>query len=404
MSAAKLHLRPALLGCLGLLLAAPAHAQTPMPTTPTTGIAATDFQIRVMLPKGKDFVFVTADVDRDLYLNRAHCECDSPIRIRVELTPQALATKKAAITKQRVSLILGTAACVDATSSVRTGAKCTTLRDKIDLINLTRQAEDVDTTVGALFRAANAPTGEGCAADFMQAAWLLVDETGTGDPVTGLQGTSAPTLPLPLDGRAPPPPSDVQVTPGNEALAVSWTRTMLASDQNGYVVFCSRAGLPVFKDTFFHGKDFFTQQLVCGTSTTGITQKLTAADPVLAADNLEADTGRPIDAPAEMQRLDTAYVCSNLLTTSTEWRIHTLQNGIQYVVGVASVDTHGNASPLDLALVQTPIPTTDFYRAYRAAGGGADGGFCSYGQRPRAAGWWLSLLAVAALAVSRRRR
>jgi hypothetical protein len=401
MSAAKLHLRPALLGCLGLLLAAPAHAQTPMPTPGATALTKDDFDLKLL--KADEKTFLTTDVDRALYLNRANCQCKSGFFLRVGLTATGVSKATNLPTLQTAEVRIGGPECVasDVTSVEMAKTKCTSLGTVV-LADLARRAKDFPATVFDLFAAKNlnAPAGDECGIEAPQTIWLAVDTTGDQRPDL----TDAPSLALNIDGKAPPPPSDVVVTPGNEALSVSWTRTTVVSDQNGYVVFCSRAGLPVFKDTFFHGKDFFTQQLVCGTSTTGITQKLTAADPVLAADNLEADTGRPIDAPAEMQRLDTAYVCSNLLTTSSEWRIHTLQNGIQYVVGVASVDTHGNASPLDLALVQTPIPTTDFYRAYRAAGGGADGGFCSYGQRPRAAGWWLSLLAVAALAVSRRRR
>jgi hypothetical protein len=112
-----------------------------------------------------------------------------------------------------------------------------------------------------------------------------------------------------------------------------------------------------------------------------------------------------VGAPEEFRALDSRFLCSELLTSSNEWRIKILQNGIPYVVGVASVDTHGNASPIETALVQSPIATRDFFRGYREAGGEAEGGYCRYGEGGRAGGW--ATLALAGLAVTlaaRRRR
>jgi hypothetical protein len=387
------------LACLVFLAAGPVRAES-NPTTPTTPVATGPFKFEILTPGG---TYLNSDVERGLYFNRAHCQCKSGVTIRVSLNPgQAmpdLPTKPA-------TLRIGESACVTATTSNFHAAKCADV-GTVMLSDLIRP-HDFTITVHDLFQAPNLKDNNPeCGAESPQNIFLMIDADGNGLPDMNYADAMAPTVQVQLDGKAPPAPTDVKVTPGNGALSLSWTKTSLISDQNGFVVFCSRAGLPVFKDTFFKTNDFFTQDLVCGSGTSAMTQRLTALEPVGAADAVPVDetaTGRPIDPPPEMQRLDTAFVCSNLLTTSNESRISILQNGIPYVVGVAAVDKHGNASPLEKAYVQTPVATTDFYTAYRQSGGAAQGGFCSYGQRGRAAGWCLSLLALAAVAMTRRRR
>src|SRR5207253_2029738 len=125
------------------------------------------------------------------------------------------------------------------------------------------------------------------------------------------------------DGEAPAVPTDVTVTPGNEALTAHWTRPTVMNDQNGVLVFCSRADMPVFKPSYFSGNEYESQRTECPAKTV-----------VPAPDQSTAFGG-----------LDPDFLCSQLLTTSSEWRIKGLQNGIPYQVGVAAVDTHGNASP-----------------------------------------------------------
>jgi len=62
----------------------------------------------------------------------------------------------------------------------------------------------------------------------------------------------------------------------------------------------------------------------------------------------------------------------------------------------------GNPSPIDVAYLQTPIPTRDFYQGYREAGGTAEGGYCAYGRgRP---GWFAVGGMMLVLVLWRRRR
>jgi len=81
-----------------------------------------------------------------------------------------------------------------------------------------------------------------------------------------------------------------------------------------------------------------------------------------------------------------------------------LLNGTTYAVAMASEDKFGNISTVSNVACGTPANVTGFYEAYRAAGGDAGGGFCSFGV-PK---FGRSSLAVAALflgvVLARRRR
>jgi hypothetical protein len=54
-----------------------------------------------------------------------------------------------------------------------------------------------------------------------------------------------------------------------------------------------------------------------------------------------------------------------------------LVNGKTYAVSVAALDSFGNVGELASPICQFPEETTDFWRNYRNAGGGAGGGYCS---------------------------
>jgi MYXO-CTERM domain-containing protein len=377
-------------------LAGPALAQTTTPTpTPSGGLAPSDLLIRVQKPVGNNqWAFITTDVELARYFNGARCKCDDPIRITVDLAP-ASAAKRNTVNVGTYMIRIGNIDCVTANSTNFMNAKCTDLVKSGLLTSLVSQGTTVDTTVGALFRAPNITNGASCAVEFQQNIWLMVDQ----DPLDMLPDAafadaSAPKLSLHLDGLGPPAPTDVKVTPGNEALSLSWTKGGLVDDQNGYVVFCSRADQPVFKPSLYATDQFATQKTACfqasntKSALTLSTNASTMAPPLV------------IGAPAAFQDLNPDYVCSRLITTATSWRITGLQNGIPYVVAVAAVDIRGNASVVDTALVQTPIQTVGFYDAYRAAGGEASG--CSYGAGGSAGGAALALLALGL--VRRRRR
>jgi hypothetical protein len=187
---------------------------------------------------------------------------------------------------------------------------------------------------------------------------------------------------LVIDAAPPPTPVVTSLAPANEALIVNWTAIdkALTVDLAGYQVFCTRA------DQY--------RVFGLGTFTTSI-------------DSACGD--EPTDeSPTALADLNTNFLCSGFLGVSdTSARIKVLQNGIPYGIGVAAVDTHGNASPI-VAQYQKPVQTLDFYHQYRTGDpqGEATGG-CSIGgdALPGVAGVGLAVgLAGFALVRSRRRR
>jgi hypothetical protein len=100
---------------------------------------------------------------------------------------------------------------------------------------------------------------------------------------------------------------------------------------------------------------------------------------------------------------DSAYLCGSGQKTSQTANARGLVNGVPYNVAVAAVDTYANTGVLSQLACQVPQPVTGFYKAYRAAGGTAGGGFCSF-SRTRQPLPLFALLAVVAGLVLRRRR
>lgn len=351
-----------------LALVPAARAQNTNPTPTAAAFTKDDFEIRLERKDDNDkWIFPTA-IEAQYFFNNARCECDTPVALRIDMKSTGVQKQLAANKDGTVLLYSGPANCVESTSDKRPRVSngmmegCTLLATLPTLPNLAKSFHEVETTVGKMFASGNPPTGKGCAAHFTQSVWLWVDSDRVGNPDSGIAGSGAPSLAIDYDGEAPAEPANVTVSPGNEALTVKWTRSTVASDQVGSLVFCSRAGLPVFNPSYFTDGDYQSRKTACPKK----------VFPTTAADTMAFGA------------LDPAFLCSNQLTNSNEWRIKGLQNGILYQVGVAAVDFHGNASPLENVLVQAPVPTVDFYDAYRAAGGEASG--CSYGGRASSGG------------------
>lgn len=379
---------------IGLLLAVPAGAFAQADPDPNmTGWSAADFQIRMQRLAGMSWKDVN-EQDIKLHFNRARCECGEQIRFLIELTTTGRA-KQTAIAEELLDVVIGPTDCAADQSQVRANAACLPKLTDVDLTDLRANGAVMTTTATELF--SKAPMGRtgGCSADIEQKVWILL-KNKSGDLL--LKEGSAPSLSIRLDGEAPAPPRDVVVRGGNEALEVKWD-AVRATDFEGYVVLCARAGAyPVYKQTYYDGK-FHTAASVCDRSVSP-----TARERAVFGARKPED-GEVSTAPDTFFRLDTAFVCSEMIPSGTSARLSGLQNGIPYAVGVASVDERGNASPIQDVVVQVPIPTRDFYRGYREAGGEAEGGYCAYGRRGgRSAALILGAAALAVIGLRRKRR
>ncbi len=435
----------------------PADAQTTTGTTATDAAIFTkdDFLLRIWQLDSKKVPQPLSATEQMYFFNRARCECDVPLEITVEYTASGQVKKNQLTQEGTAQLYLGETNCLAADPTTLTNARCAPLGTVIPLTNLGRDRVRISTTVKALFttRGGNATTdtttGKECVSEFVQKIWLGVYATRKSTP--DLTADTAPQLPFNLDGRAPSAPTAIQATPGNEALQVSWKAVTGVPDLLGYLVFCSRGDkLPVFKPSYYKDQ-FRSQASQCGPSSTvgktaadaGTTDAVAAADngavdaanavptPDAAARDRDAAAGTstsvatdaeiaPGDAgasgfndisrgtlliaPDPFKALNPDFLCSGLLTAQTNARIYTLQNDIPYLMGVSAVDKRGNASPITEVVLQRPVPSRDFYRAYRAEGGSAAGGYCSIGAGGGCSRYLGSLLGACVAGLLWRRR
>ena len=100
---------------------------------------------------------------------------------------------------------------------------------------------------------------------------------------------------------------------------------------------------------------------------------------------------------------DPAYLCGSGQKTSQTADARGLVNGVPYNVAVAAFDTYANTGVLSTLQCQVPQPITGFYKAYRAAGGTAGGGFCSFSRTRQPLPLFALLAVVAGLGLRRRR-
>jgi hypothetical protein len=97
-----------------------------------------------------------------------------------------------------------------------------------------------------------------------------------------------------------------------------------------------------------------------------------------------------------------AYGCGTVQSTANGGEAAPLTNGVTYAVAIASVDSYLNVGPVSQVTCGTPQLVTDFYEAYREAGGKGGGGFCAIGRNPTHT--LTALMALGALGLIARRR
>lgn len=377
---------------LPLLTPAPAKAQgtgTGGSSGTSQAVSKADFFMRLLRPDGEDKWTIFTEFEQKYYFNRARCSCsDEVVRLELDLSTTGAAKRTMFATNQTViQVLIGEVACVSSDPAALKAAICSdpplatlTLAD----LARARQRTTIDIPVSAFY----GPSGGECTRRGQQFIRLRVDTNGDGVP--DLTGEAAPVLSVEYDGEAPPPPATagIKVRPGNEALEVSWERDQGVADFRGYVVFCSRGEAPVYAESSYDDQ-YRTAETECPSSAT--VQPLRRADgpqlpPLAQAQQADDGAGEvngtreaegPFTAPTPFATLDTRFVCSELLVSQDSTRLTGLQNEIPYLVGVATIDLHGNASPIESVLLQRPFATRDFFRGYREADGQAVGGYCA---------------------------
>jgi len=383
-----------LFGLLSLFAASRASAQGG--TGGTTGAAAlstSDFTFFLQRydTGQKDWVQMNS-TEQQFFFNRARCECDG------DTTNWSgyfkIAIQSASTTSTKVAALLTQNLLSSGRAAIFAGGNATNCLDpnnvlaKDTCLNLIEPGTQAAGIEGGITAIVNPTVWKSSP---IPAAWLFNSTTSpictsaaecdskancaTASPLTAtiyvwVQTTALQTPDLSnlsfnvnLVGQVSFAPTDVTVQGGNEALAVSWDWPIdLNPSANptfmGTQVFCVRgADNPVFQ------AGIFSPSYMTSSGTNGICQNIAPAS---------SSTG--------ILGLDPAYLCSGLLpSTSKNYRIWQLQNGISYGVGVAAIDKYGNASIISDLVYGIPIPTVDFYTEYKNSGGTAQGGFCAVG-------------------------
>jgi hypothetical protein len=330
--------------------------------------------------------------DQARFLNKARCDCTTPVWLFVTLTNSGFA-KRRLLTSQngQVRVRAGGTQCADPVY----GLSCVELYNQPlatflaqGKTTIATDARVLSTQTVATTTADGGVTGGGtfkptpdCAGNttngFLQTIWVLVDSTGT-----GAWDSTTPQYNFKVDLSPPPAPAVVKISPGNEAIVLDWTAVDYATNQDlqGYQVYCRRgADLQVFAEGTF----------------TPYAQSCPATRTATGAEGL-----------------DPLFACSPLISRSaTEHRVKILQNGIAYGATVVSIDNSGNAST-PVMLEAEPTKTLSFYDYYRSGGvdGDAAGGFCAVapgegeGHRPLIGAGVAGAAFVAALVFRARRR
>ena len=338
--------RPAALAVFLLAFAGalPAAAQTP-------ALVKEDFLFRVQRRDGAGYTDLIA-AERARYFNLAKCECKIEIRIRAEPAVNAAAkmTQIAAMSGPGIIRMMIGPNCADADPRQR--ADCVQLGPDLTFVEFASRGLIADRTVKQI---ASPMTMKCDPVRREQKIWLLVDARS--DSMPDLLRDAAPVESVIVDNEPPPAPSVREVTGGHEALAVSWAGLPPdVADLDGYQIFCSRAEHQVFADGTFDDLQMETPASLCGAPAAAVSTRTAAV----------LDRGTPFPAFGDLKNLDPRFACSDHLpATQTSTRISILQNGIPYLVGVASVDRHGNTSPLTAVYLQRPVPTKSFYLGYR---------------------------------------
>jgi len=365
-------------------LASPqAYGQTGGTTGTTSGtLTKDDVFIGIQRVKGENL----NEVNRAKFLNNASCRCKRPAWIKAVINASSLAKSAQVPAGDSVLMYLGTSCdnstvnrdqvCRKLASTVMSDFRANGMLVPTSVDVLSKQySVNVPTTgsggssgTGGAGGAGGAggststttddtdPSGCDAVGDmFSQTVWLFIESSaGARDALS--MGTG-----IVIDAAPPPTPTNFKVAPANEALIASWTAVdkTTTSDLAGYQVFCARRG----NEQVFLNGTFTTYVDTCGGDP--------ADDPQL-----------PItDSATFIADRNTNFICSDLLSVAdTSFRIKILENAITYAVGVAAVDSHGNASKM-IEMPGTPIQTTDFYNKYRSGDpqGAAVGGACAVG-------------------------
>ncbi len=190
--------------------------------------------------------------------------------------------------------------------------------------------------------------------------YVLVDVNMNGTRMTSF------TKQISVDAQAPPEVKELRLSGGEKAVVSSWKiPDERPDDIFQFQMLCARAdGSASANDHLGGTAKYATTFTVCATEEAGSVPRAPAGT-----------TANPAALPDPLRTLNPANICASASGGSnTSLRAEKLENGIDYRVVLVIADKALNPTALDLGVIR-PQPSIDFWESYRAAGGGAEGGF-----------------------------
>ena len=227
--------------------------------------------------------------------------------------------------------------------------------------------------------------------------------------------TGTTTWAFTYDIKAPPPPTAVTASSGDETLVTKFTAPSGETNLLHYKFYCSPIGDPptaVVSAAGSSGTAGTDTGGTAGTDTggaadtsgTGGTAGTTTAGSAGTA-TVDTNCTSAILVPGEPPP-EGAMECGEIGAQGATGgeTSPVLTNDTEYVVAIATEDNVNNVGVLSQLACNIPKDTTGFYEAYREAGGEAGGGFCTFAPAHKGATLWGLTLLVGACALWRRRR
>ncbi len=211
-----------------------------------------------------------------------------------------------------------------------------------------------------------------------------------------------------LDMLGPPAPTLLMPGAADQAVTLTFTGST-ATDQVGFNVYCDPPTTTAATTSTSTGST--TAATTAASTTAAATTSTGAAGGAASSTTAAAGTGgaggssgtsgtctSTVLIPGQIP--SKAYLCGT--ATSPMLTAKSLTDGTQYAIGVAAYDQVGNVGPLSALVCETPVPVTDFFDNYRAAGG--QGGNCACSTAGSDFGWEAPVAAGGVLLAAMKRR
>ncbi|HUQ07764.1 MAG TPA: MXAN_2562 family outer membrane beta-barrel protein [Kofleriaceae bacterium] len=315
----------------------------------------------------EDYIQPT-DVQKPREFNFARCVCDEgadTFNVQYEAAWANGAPMNSAGTQL---FAWAGSSCATAASRGEREMTCSRLTGIADAVALDN-AERLFVPVGELLTPGTNNTT--CKEDLTQVTYGLYTSTDGEGTITKVVEEK-----IDVDMKAPPVPTELTVHGQEGQISLNWEAlSSEAGDIQYFQALCAVADTGEAAHTkATHDAQYDTPYTLCGAS---LAQEIEAA--TYSEGNEAEQTGRDITEAelGDLALLDSAFICGQSGgSNSTGVTLEDLEDGVEYMVVLVSVDKAGNAKAVYVPKTVAPAPVTDFWEDLNGDEPGIDGGLC----------------------------